>query len=175
MKLFKNINEDLNAAQRFSLLSKSTIFFLNRGFHALFYYRIANLLYKSKIPVLPAILTRIIQIIYAIDIDYKAKLNGGIVIVHGVGLVIGSGVEIKSNVILFHGVTLGRRGVGPIISATDGFPVVEQNCIICTGAVIIGNINIGENTTIGANCVITTSIAPNSVCKINNHIVINNK
>jgi serine O-acetyltransferase len=175
MKLFKNINEDLNAAKRFSLLSKITIFFLNRGFHALFYYRIANFLYRSKIPVLPAILTRIIQIFYAIDIDYKAKLNGGIVIVHGVGLVIGSGVKIKSNVILFHGATLGRRGVGPVISPSDGFPVIEEDCIICTGAVLIGNINIGKNTTIGANCVITTNIAPNSVCKISNHFVINNK
>jgi serine O-acetyltransferase len=176
MKLFKSINEDLNAANRFSLASKSTIFFLNRGFHALFYHRIANLFYRFKIPIIPAILTRMVQILYAIDIDYRAKLNGGIVIVHGVGLVIGAGVEINSNVILFHGVTLGRRGVGPVISVNDGFPVIEENCIICTGAVVIGNINIGKNTTIGANCVITTNIAANSVCKIpGNHFVINNK
>jgi serine O-acetyltransferase len=176
MKLFKNINEDLNAAKRFSLAGKGTIFFLNRGFHALFYHRIANLFYRYKIPLIPAILTRIIQILYAIDIDYRAKLNGGIVIVHGVGLVIGSGVQIDSNVILFHGVTLGRRGVGPVISPSDGFPVIEENCIICTGAVLIGAISIGKNTTIGANCVVTTNIAANSICKIPvNQFVINNK
>src|SRR6202051_2470125 len=113
MKLYENIIEDLRAAKRFSLTNKIIIFFFNRGFHALLFYRISNILYKYKIPLLPLILTRIIQILYSIDIDYRACLNGGIVIVHGVGLVIGSGVQINSNVIIFHGVTLGRKGIGP--------------------------------------------------------------
>ncbi|HEY5327443.1 MAG TPA: serine acetyltransferase [Mucilaginibacter sp.] len=176
MNWFKNINEDLNVAKRFSLVNKFVIFFFNRGFHALLNYRIANKLYKCKIPVLPLILTRIIQIIYAIDIDYKADLNGGIVIVHGVGLVIGYGSRIKSNVILFHEVTIGRRGIGPVISANDGFPIIEEGCIICAGSKILGNIVIGRNTTIGANCVITNNIPANSICKIpDNHFVMYNK
>jgi len=176
MNLFKEINEDLKAAKRFSLTNKAIIFFFNRGFHGLLYYRLSNLFYRYKIPVLPSILTRIIQILYGIDIDFKAKIEGGIVIVHGVGLVIGSGVEIKPDVILFHGVTLGRRGVGPVISASDGYPVIEEGCIICTGAILLGNINIGKNTTIGANCLVTTNIASNSICKLpDNHFVINNK
>lgn len=176
MSLFKKINEDINAAKNFSLVSKPVIFFFNRGFHALLHYRIANKLYKWKIPLVPLILTRIIQIIYAIDIDYKATLKGGIVIVHGVGLVVGSGAIINSNVILFHGVTIGRKGVGHIISKTDGFPVIEENCIICAGSKILGKIVIGYNSTIGANCVITSNIPFNSVCKIpNNQFVVYNK
>ena len=176
MKWFKNINEDLNAAKRFSLLSKFTIFFFNRGFHALFYYRIANKLYKWRIPILPLIFSRIIQIIYAIDIDYRADLSGGIVIVHGVGLVIGSGCQINSNVILFHEVTIGRRGIGPVININDGFPIIEESCIICAGSKVLGKIIIGHNTTIGANCVITKSVPSNSVCKIpGNHFVMYNK
>jgi serine O-acetyltransferase len=166
MKLYDNIIEDLNATNRFSLVNKTTIFFFNRGFHALLFYRIANILYKCKVPLLPLILTRIIQVLYAIDIDYKASLSGGIVIVHGVGLVIGSGVKINSNVIIFHGVTLGRKGVGPVISDEDGFPSIEKDCIICTGAILLGKITIGKNTTIGANCVITDNLPPDSICKI---------
>ena len=165
MKLLKNINEDIRFAKRFYKTNIIAVFF-NRGFHAILFYRISNKFYKWKIPVLPLILTRIIQILYAIDIDYKANLNGGIVIVHGVGLVIGGGVQIDSNVVLFHGVTLGRRGIGPKISSTDGFPTIEKGCIICTGAVVLGNIIIGENTTIGANCVITNNVPPNNVCKV---------
>jgi len=176
MKILKNINNDLNAAKRFSLANKFSIFFFNRGFHALFVYRISNKLYKLKIAILSMIFTRIIQVIYSIDIDYKSNLEGGIVIVHGVGLVVGSGVQIGTNVILFHGVTLGRRGVGPVISKSDGFPKIEKNCIICTGAVLIGNITIGQNTTIGANCVIADNIPPNSTCKLTvNHFNIHNK
>src|ERR1700710_787520 len=102
MKLFKNIALDINAAKSFSRANKVVIFFFNRGFHALLNYRIANLLYQLRVPVLPMILTRIIQIFYAIDIDYKATLKGGIVIVHGVGLVIGSDAKIGGNVTLFH-------------------------------------------------------------------------
>ena len=176
MKLFKHINEDLNAAKRFSLLNKFAIFFFNRGFHALFCYRIANKLYNWKIPVLPLIFTRIAQIIYAIDIDYRASLAGGIVIVHGVGLVVGSGSRINANVILFHEVTIGRRGIGPVININDGFPIIEESCIICAGSKVLGNIIIGHNTTIGANCVITKNVPANSVCKIpDDHFVMYNK
>jgi serine O-acetyltransferase len=166
MKFFSNINADLEATKRFSLSGKVTTFFFNRGFHALLFYRTANGLSKLKIPILPLILTRIIQVLYSIDIHYKSRLSGGIVIVHGVGLVIGEGVQVESNVILFHGVTLGRRGVGPIISENDGFPTIEGDCIICTGAILLGKIRIGRNTTIGANCVVTNDISPDSICKV---------
>ncbi len=176
MKLYREITDDIKAANRFSLANKLVIFFFNRGFHALFMYRISNLLYRWRIPLLPMIFTRFIQIIYAIDIDYKATLSGGIVIVHGVGLVIGSGVYIDTNAILFHGVTLGRRGIGPVISLTDGFPKIGKDCIICTGATIIGKVTIGENSIIGANCVISQNIPSNSICKLPaDHFVIINK
>ena len=175
MKLFKKVREDIYAAKKFYRANTLIIFF-NRGFRALLFYRIANKFFRWKVPILPLIFTRTIQILYSIDIDYKARLSGGIVIVHGVGLVIGSGAEIQSNVVLFHGVTLGRRGVGPEMGKSDGFPTIEKNCIICTGAVLIGNIVIGENTTIGANCLITENIAPNSICKIpNSHYITYNK
>jgi len=176
MKFFENIKTDINAAEKLFLVNKIKIFFSNRGFHALLYYRIANKFYRWRIPVLPLVLTRIIQILYAIDIDYRAKLSGGVVIVHGVGLVIGSGVQINSNVILFHGVTLGRRGIGSVISKTDGFPIIEENCIICTGSKVLGKITIGHDTIIGANCVITNNIAANSICKLpDDHFVVYNK
>lgn len=69
----------------------------NRGFHALFIYRISNFLWKKKIQLIPLLLTRIIQILYSIDIDYRCKIEGGVTIVHGVGLVIGKGTVIKKD------------------------------------------------------------------------------
>jgi serine O-acetyltransferase len=166
MKFLKEVNADLNAAKKFNLSKKVIIFLFNRGFHALLFYRMANGLSKLKIPIFPLVLTRFIQVLYAIDIHYRSRLSGGIVIVHGVGLVIGESVRIQPNVVLFHGVTLGRRGVGPVVSTNDGFPTIEEDCIICTGATILGKINIGRNTTIGANCVVTNDIPPDSIYKI---------
>ena len=175
MKLFNSTKKDIHFSKKFLNVGTFAIFF-NRGFHALLFYRIANKLYKWKIPGLPLIFARIIQILYAIDIDYKASISGGIVIVHGVGLVIGSGAKVASNVVFFHGVTLGRRGIGPVISATDGFPQVKEDCIICAGAVLLGNITIEKNTTIGANAVVTQNIGPDVIYKIpNSNFVTYNK
>ncbi len=39
----------------------------NKGFHALLIYRISNFLFMHKIPLVPLVLTRIIQIFYSID------------------------------------------------------------------------------------------------------------
>jgi len=167
MSLIDDIKTDLIANKKFSNANKVLIFISNRGFHAVLFYRLSNLFFKCNIPLIPMVLTRIIQVFYSIDIDYKASIMGGLVIVHGVGLVIGYDTTIKENVILFHGVTLGRRGIGAVISETDGFPVLHENCIICAGAKIIGKINIGANSIIGANCVITKSVSENQVVKIN--------
>jgi len=140
----------------------------NRGFHALFIYRLSNWLYRIKIPLLPLIFTRIIQILYAIDIDYKASLEGGVIIIHGMGLVIGEGVIIASGTVLYHGVTLGRKTQGRHTPRGDGFPNVGSNCVIGAGAKLLGAISIGSGSIVGANCVLTENLEEASIVKIAN-------
>jgi len=135
------------------------VFLTNRGFHALLFYRIANKLSRIKVPLLPLILTRIIQIIYSIDIDYRATIKGGCTIVHGVGLVIGKGAIIGKNAKLYHGVTLG---ISHSQSKSDGFPLIGDNVIIGSGAKLLGKIKIGDNVKIGANSVVTHDVPSNS-------------
>lgn len=138
----------------------------NRGFHALFFYRLSNWLYRIKIPLLPLIFTRIIQILYAIDIDYKASIEGGVIIVHGIGLIIGEGVAIASGTVLYHGVTLGRKTQGKYTPEGDGFPIIGSNCVIGAGAKLLGAISIGSGSIVGANCVLTASLEEASIVKI---------
>lgn len=154
--MFKDIRLDMSAVGD---NNKFKVFLTNRGFHALLFYRISNKLWKMKIPLLPLILTRIIQIIYAIDIDYRADIKGGCVIFHGVGLVIGQGSKIGKNVRLYHGVTLG---ISHSISKPDGFPSLGDNVIVGAGAKLLGKIKIGANVKIGANSVVTSNIPDNS-------------
>jgi len=102
--------------------------------------------------------------LYAVDIDYEAKLGPGITITHCFGLVIGKEVIIDGDCDLFHGVTMGVRGsewVGDMI--TDGHPHIESNCMIAAGAKILGPVTVGRNSVIGANAVVTRDVAPNSV------------
>ncbi len=144
-----------------------TAVFFNRGFHALLFYRFSHALSRKHIPVIPLVLTRVIQILYAIDIDIKADLEGGQVIVHGVGVVIGGGVIIKSNCTIYHGVTLGRKKQGYLIPEGDGYPTILSNCVLGAGVKVIGPVIIGENCIVGPNCVITQSVLSNRIIKIN--------
>jgi serine O-acetyltransferase len=133
----------------------------NRGFHALLAYRIAHRLRKAPLSFVGFLLTRTIQVIYGIDIDPRAKIAGGIIIYHGVGVVIGSGAVIEPRVILFHGVTLGIKRSG----RRDGFPHVETGVILGSGAKLLGKIVIGSKSVIGANAVIVEDIPSGSVAK----------
>lgn len=153
--MFKKLSMDILAVTGGNKLK---IFLTNRGFHALLFYRISNKLWKLKIPLLPLILTRVVQIVYGIDIDYRAKIKGGCVIVHGVGLVIGQGAEIGEHCKLYHGVTLG---ISHSHSKQDGFPSIGNNVLIGAGAKLLGEISIGDNVKVGANSVVTINVPEN--------------
>lgn len=149
---------------RTSRLKRVGLCVTNRGFHSILLYRLSHGMWKCGVPVLPAILTRVAQHLFAVDIDVAAELGPGIVIVHGFGLVIGRGARIEGGCCLFHGVTLGNRGsewVGSDIP--DGQPVLEQNILVGAGAKILGPIRVGRNTVIGANAVVLKDVPPCSI------------
>lgn len=152
--IIKDIQEDMCAVNA----NPIAVLLFNRGFHALLFYRVSNILYKSKLSVIAMIITRIIHILYAIDISYKSTIRGGVQIIHGVGLVIGEGCVIESGCILYQNVTLGIRD-----RCRGGFPVIEKNSTICAGAVLLGNIIVGEGAVIGANAVVLNDVPSNSV------------
>ncbi|ABF44651.1 Serine O-acetyltransferase [Deinococcus geothermalis DSM 11300] len=126
----------------------------NRGFHALVAYRLAHALHHRQVPLVPLVLSRIIQVLYGIDIDYRARLGGGIVIVHGVGTVIGQGVVMEGETKIYHGVTLGiaERSKG------DGFPHVARDVILGAGAKVLGPVHVGEGARVGANAVVLRDV-----------------
>lgn len=136
----------------------------NRGFHAVFLYRIARGCWRAKVPVAPLVLTRLAQYVCAIDIAYQAKLGPGIVIVHGFGVVVGGMTRIEGDCRIFHGVTFGDRGSEWIGSnLPDGHPYVEKNCMFAAGAKVLGPVNIGRNSVVGANAVVVKDLPPSSI------------
>lgn len=88
---------------------KVRVILTNRGFQTVFIYRLSNILYKKKLEFLSMFLTRIIQIMYSIDIDYRSEIQEGLLIYHCVGLVIGKGVKIGKNCTMFQNTTLGGK------------------------------------------------------------------
>ena len=79
---------------------------------------------------------------------------------HGIhGVFISSGAQIGYNCTIFHQVTIGSNTLRD--SHHCGAPVLGNNVYIGCGAKIIGNVHIGDNVRIGANCVITVDIPAN--------------
>ena len=90
--------------------------------------------------------------------DINKSLPATTKIGHPVGIVIGGDVIIGENVQINQNVTLGERGNGH----KKGKPTIEDNVIIYSGAVILGDITVGKNAIIGANSVILADVDPNN-------------
>ena len=69
------------------------------GLHALVAYRFAHRLYKWHIPLIPRIISYITRIITGIEIHPAAQIGKGLVIDHGMGIVIGETAQIGHIVI----------------------------------------------------------------------------
>lgn len=85
-----------------------------------------------------------------------AHVGPGLRLIHPTNVMIGGNVEIGEDCIIFHDVTLGK---GPV----PGTPKIGNRVDIYPGARVLGGIAVGDRSMIGANCVVTRNIPPDSV------------
>ena len=91
------------------------------------------------------------------EIYYSTKIEEGLFIGHGVGTVIGSRNIIGKGFRIFQNCTIGHRSKSSLGNRIG-------NDVICyAGAKIIGENNIGDNSIIGANAVVTKDIPGNMI------------
>ena len=132
----------------------------NPCFHSVCLFRLSNFFYKAHLSFLAKIIWYINRIIFCVDIDYRADLAGGLVIKHGLGIVIGKGVITKGNITIYQGVTLG--GNSGIKKQYQGImidqPYIEENVTIYTDAKIFGPVVIGKNNIIKAGSILTDDL-----------------
>ncbi len=129
------------------------------GVWAIFFHRIAHLLYALRIPLLPRLISQISRFFTGIEIHPGAKIGCGFFIDHGMGVVIGETAEIGENVLMYHQVTLG----GTSLSAGKRHPTIGNNVLIGAGAKIFGPVVIGNNSQIGGGAIVIESAPKNSV------------
>jgi serine O-acetyltransferase len=134
------------------------------GFYAITVYRLAHILYKMKVPVLPRIFTEYAHSSTGIDINPGAVIGKKFFIDHGTGVVIGETTRIGSNVKIYQGVTLGALHVEKSLAEVKRHPTIEDNVIIYAGSTILGGKTvIGHDSIIGGNVWLTTSVEPHTV------------
>lgn len=94
---------------------------------------------------------------YHIILGRHCKIGKNLSLPHPQNIIIGNYVEIGDNCKIFQDVTLGLK-------ETDGksnpeyYPIVGDNCVICAGAKVLGNIKIQNNAVIAANAVVTENV-----------------
>jgi serine O-acetyltransferase len=134
------------------------------GYYAISIYRLAHVLYKMNIDVLPRIITEYAHTKTGIDIHPGATIGSRFFIDHGTGIVIGESTIIGNNVKIYQGVTLGALYVGKNLANKKRHPTIEDNVIIYSGSTILGGETIiGRDTVVGGNVWLTESVPPFSV------------
>ena len=138
------------------------------GLQAIIVHRIAHVLYKSGVPMIPRIMSEHAHSQTGIDIHPGAMIGPRFFIDHGTGVVIGETTVIGRNVKLYQGVTLGAVSFpkdkdGNPIKGIKRHPNVEDNVTIYAGATILGgSTTIGAGSEVGGNVWLTHSVPPNS-------------
>tara|TARA_B100000427_G_scaffold205461_1_gene171036 strand:+ start:262 stop:1008 length:747 start_codon:yes stop_codon:yes gene_type:complete len=128
------------------------------GFQALVLHRISHKLWKHKLPLFPRVLSQLTRNITGIEIHPGATIGRGVFIDHGMGVVIGETSEIGDRCLLYQGVTLGGTGK----DCGKRHPTLEENVVVGAGAKVLGAIQIGSNTRIGAGSVVVKNVERNS-------------
>ena len=128
------------------------------GFQALVLHRISHKLWKYKLPLIPRVLSQFTRNITGIEIHPGAKIGKGVFIDHGMGVVIGETSEIGDRCLLYQGVTLGGTGK----DSGKRHPTLQENVVVGAGAKVLGAIQIGSNTRIGAGSVVVKNVETNS-------------
>ena len=157
--MFKYVKEQIKLIRKNDPAINSNLeVFLYPCFKVLIYYRIAHFFYIKKHYFIARFLSERAKRKTGIEIHPGAVIGKNLFIDHGTGIVIGETTIIKDNVTIYHGVTLGGRG----LDKGKRHPTIGNNVIIGCGAKILGNINIGDNVKIGANAVVLKDVIDNA-------------
>jgi serine O-acetyltransferase len=159
--LFRMIIEDIRCALQRDPAARNWLEVLVNysGLHAIWLYRISHWLWKRKIYLPARWLSQTARWLTGVEIHPGAKIGRRFFIDHGMGVVIGETSEIGDNVTLYHGVTLG----GVSMEKGKRHPTLGDNVVVGAGAKILGAIEIGACSRVGANAVVVKPVPPDSV------------
>lgn len=133
---------------------------------ALLHYRMAHMLLKAEVPMLPRLITELAHSATGIDIHPGAEIGEYFAIDHGTGVVIGQTCIIGRHVTIYQGVTLGAKNFeydseGHPLNVPR-HPIIEDNVTIYSNTSILGRITVGHHTVVGGNVWLTHSVEPYS-------------
>ncbi len=131
--------------------------------------RLAHILYRKQLPLLPRMMTEWAHSRTGIDIHPGAQIGAYFFIDHGTGVVIGETSVIGTHVKLYQGVSLGARSfqkdeAGRLVKGGKRHPDLGDNVTIYANTTILGaDTHIGAGSTVGGNVFLMQSVPPDSL------------
>ncbi len=154
------VREDLKAHQTEGALK--TLF--TPGFQAVFVYRFGTWTDTIRFRPLAMVMNAVqflghvfIRNIYGIELQKSVQAGRRLVIGHQSGIVIHKLAKLGDDVLIRQNVTFG---IGTGWTPGEG-PVIGSRVSFSPGVVVIGNVTIGDDVSIGPNCVITQDVPSN--------------
>lgn len=156
----KEIRNNIDAIRQRDPAATSDIevLLLYSGLHAVLAYRVSHKLYLGGHTFSARAVSQAAKFLTGIEIHPGATIGKGLVIDHGMGVVIGETTEIGDNCTIYQGVTLG--GTGKDVGKRH--PTLGDNVLVGAGAKVLGPIVIDGNSKIAANAVVLKDIPQNS-------------
>jgi serine O-acetyltransferase len=112
-------------------------------------HRIAHVLWRWRIPLLPKLLKVANRIVFGVVLPPSVFIGKGVLLSYqGLGTVIHKSARIEDGAVVSTGVTLGGR------SRLVGAPEIGTGALIGTGAKVLGPVRIGRGASMGANAVV---------------------
>ncbi len=157
---FKNMRLDIAAAKQNdpAARNKFEIWLTYAGVKALSWHRAARFFHRMHLKLLARMLSRFARWLTGIEIHPAARIEGGVFIDHGAGVVIGETAEVETGVVIYQGVTLGGSGK----EEGKRHPTIKKGTVIGAGAKILGGFTVGEYSKIGAGAVVLKEVPPHA-------------
>jgi serine O-acetyltransferase len=171
--LFQHMRDDISWILQNDPAAKSRleVVLCYSGLHALWFYRFDHWLWTHGLRTSARFLSQFARWLTGIEIHPGAQIGARLFIDHGMGVVVGETTIIGDEVTIYQGVTLGGTGK----EQGKRHPTIGNGVVIGAGARVLGNIEIGHNSRIGAGSVVLRSVPDDStVVGVPGHIIFRN-
>ena len=151
--MFNTLRADLSAYLERDPAARNRleVFLLYSGYKAVRKYRRAHWFYTHHMKLIARYLSQRARHKTGVEIHPGATIGKGLVIDHGMGVVIGD------NCLLYQNVTLGGTGK----EHGKRHPTLGNNVMIGAGAKVLGPFTVGDNSRVAAGAVVLSEIPPN--------------
>ncbi|PNL17855.1 serine O-acetyltransferase EpsC [Micrococcus sp. FDAARGOS_333] len=162
MGLLSRLKEDIAAVRSHDPAARGDleIAVVYSGLHAVWAHRVAHRMWQHERLKTPArVLSQVARSLTGVEIHPGATIGRRLVIDHGMGVVIGETAEIGDDVMIYHGVTLGGRSLEKV----KRHPTLGDGVVVGAGAKILGPVEIGAGSAVGANAVVVKDTPADSI------------